>query len=342
MDEFTYTVRPVPAVEQDALVDFFEDLGPVTQAEGYSFDLTPAGNFVSETGITATSGFLGWFTEDVDYTINKASGIFDTAGLEDGDYVLTAAFEYDTDKYAVTTVSVSVLTLEDAVEAVMATVKPANILDNGEVTDAEFVLVDQAVDAGVLGVTLVWNVIEDENGVVTSGTLASSTAINSGIDVTDIVVRRTRQTEKVILQATVETLLGATLVDTETFEFRAIPADKELVEYRLAMILDELDSTTFAEFTAVGSGIIADLDTVVAAGDFLYDTVELSWESDNAAVVVDTDAAEHVVMGTVASGTYETAVLTVTAMVDIDGDGEVDGDADAMYEGEITVVVFAN
>jgi hypothetical protein len=308
--EVTYTVETLASAELGALNADTTNFKAVTQVEGYAATLATLAPAAGGT-------FHGWFTSDVAWADNTGSGIYTTSGLDAGTHTMTAVVEYETGKFVTREKTIEVIEIEDAIAAVAAMVKPANILDNGEVTEAAFVLADPS---SILGVSTAWVLTEDNEGV-------------ASFDGTNLDITRNYVTSKVVLTATVSNTIDSTEEVLE-FEFRAVPADNALIASRLSAVLAGADLGLKYVNAASGATIIGDLNAIVTEAGFLpADVVAVTWadNSDN----VDT-AGDALAILAIAAGTEEEVTITVTVAVDYDGDLE----ADVEVEKEFTIILF--
>ncbi len=307
----TYTVETLASAELGALNANTADFKVQTQVEGY------AGAEATLPVIAPAAGgtFHGWFTSDVAWADNEGSGITSTTALEDGSHVLTAVVEYTDGKYVTREKTIEVIKVEDAIAAVAAMVKPANILDNGEVTEGAFKLVDPS---NILGISTAWVLTDSGNGV------ADLTGEN-------LTVTRSYATEKIVATATVSATVPST-DEVLPFEFRAVPADNALIAQRLNDVLAaKALGIKYVDASAVNANIL-DLSTIVAGGMFADDTVTVVW-SDNSDFA---DTAGNILSSTVPTASEETVTVKVTCTVDYDLDGTVD----VTVVKEFTIILF--
>ncbi|QVK20054.1 hypothetical protein KHQ82_06905 [Mycoplasmatota bacterium] len=310
-EDITYTVQTAASAELAALNAEEDNFDAFTQIEGFNFDLTT----INPTVATTDGTFLGWADEN--YDAEAPVYLTTTSGLAVGTHTLTALVSYNADDDTVSRdLVVTVLDVDAALEEVAATVKPANILHNGEVTSEAVFTFGNTTD--VKGINITWN--EDVD---------NDTDVADFDGTNELTILRSYETEKIIMAATISD--GVTDIVKE-FEFRAVSATPAIVKARVE---DEIPASLGVKYfdTDGAATPIVDLDTILEQVDFeVFEAaadMNITWETD------DTNLA------TVEAGNILTAkadindkvvTVTLTVEVDMDSDGTYDVEVSEDYE----------
>ncbi|XMB66229.1 hypothetical protein RI065_07970 [Mycoplasmatota bacterium zrk1] len=304
--DVTYTVQTAASAELAALNAEEDNFDAFTQIEGYDYDLTA----IDPTVATSDGTFLGWADEDYDET--SPVYLTTTSGLAVGTHTLTALVSYNTDDDTVSRdLVVTVVDVADALEEVAATVKPANILHNGEVTSEE--TFEFSTTSNIKGITVSW----------ADPAVADVTTWNGTNELT---ILRSYQTEKIIMIATITD--GTTDVVKE-FEFRAVPATAEIVKARLEAVLESAALGVKYFDTNILTDVVIGLNAKLGSfGVNEAGLVAFDWSTDNADVTADTGDLVAV------AGTEGTVKVTAKVTVQMNEDTKVE------VEKEFEVILF--
>jgi hypothetical protein len=305
--DFTYTVQTVAAHALDNL--------NAQKFAGWTQTLGFAGAKATLPTFSPTHGSgLGWFEADIDYTVNPGSGITTTTALAVGTHTLTYAVEYDADKYITDTIDVVVVSVEDGVDAIAATIIPANILNNGEVTSEE--AFQFVTGSNIYGVEVDWVAPTGNSDVIDWNA-------GSGI----LTLTRAYVTEKIEVSAVIGSGLAEAV--TKDFEFRAVKATEAMVQDRLddAVLSAGLgvmyfNTSGISVATDVVTGVEAlfiNLATFEAAADtFSWATMDADGNDTSGVLLID--GGGDLVVNTDIEGTY---TIALTTTVEIATDVEV-------------------
>ncbi|QVK20053.1 hypothetical protein KHQ82_06900 [Mycoplasmatota bacterium] len=304
--DVTYTVQTAASAELAALNAEEDSFDAFTQIEGFNFDLTT----IDPTVATTDGTFLGWADEDYDETAPVY--LITTSGLGVGTHTLTALVSYNADGDTVSRdLVVTVVDVDDALEEVAATVKPANILHNGEVTSEE--TFEFSTTSNIKGITVSW----------TDPAVANVTTWNGTTN--ELTILRSYQTEKIIMTATITD--GTTDVVKE-FEFRAVPATAEIVKDRVEAVLESASLGVKYFDTNTLTNVVTGLDAKLGVfGINEAGLVDIDWSTDNAAVTAGTDLVA-------VAGTEGTVKVTAKVTVQMNEDTKVE------VEKEFEVILF--